>query len=126
MWHNAKRCVCGPLPHARNGKLRGIQPGSAPPFFTSPSFRSAVRSGLPNVEACERLIEGDAVNLEREPNNAHDSNAILVLGDDDCELGYVPREEALAIAPLMDAPTLLAESAKYGKRPTVRQCRSYR
>ena len=30
-------------------------------------------------------------------------NAIRVLGDDDCELGYVPREEARPIAPLLDA-----------------------
>jgi hypothetical protein len=54
-------------------------------------------------EACERLVEGDAVTLEREPDNAHDSNAILVLGDKDCELGYVPREEAGQMAPLLDA-----------------------
>jgi len=104
VWHNAKRCVHGPLPLAQNGKLRGTQRGCAPAFFTSPSFQSAVLSGLPERrEACERLIEGDAINLEREPKNPHDSNAILVLSDDDCELGYVPREEALAIAPLMDA-----------------------
>lgn len=54
-------------------------------------------------EACERLIEGDPVTLEREPDNIHDSNAILVLGQDDCELGYVPREEACDLAPLLDA-----------------------
>lgn len=53
-------------------------------------------------EACERLIEGDTVTLEREPDNTHDRNAILVLGDDDCELGYVPREEARDMAPLLD------------------------
>jgi HIRAN domain len=46
------------------------------------AFRSEERR-----EACERLIVGDTVRLEREPDNAHDSNAILVLGDDDCELG---------------------------------------
>jgi HIRAN domain len=33
----------------------------------------------------------------------HDSNAIFILGDDDCELGYVPREGARDIAPLLDA-----------------------
>jgi hypothetical protein len=62
------------------------------------AFRSAERR-----EGCERLIEGDAVRLEREPDNIHDSNAILVLGEDDCELGYVPRDEALKMAPLLDA-----------------------
>ena len=45
----------------------------------------------------------DNLKFEREPDNIHDSNAILILGDDDCELGYVPREEAIKIAPLLDA-----------------------
>jgi HIRAN domain len=54
-------------------------------------------------DACERLVEGDSVSLEREPDNPHDANAIRVLGDDDCELGYVPQEEARSIAPLLDA-----------------------
>ena len=53
--------------------------------------------------ACERLMVDDNVKLEREPDNVHDSNAILILGDDDCELGYVPREEARDIARLLDA-----------------------
>jgi hypothetical protein len=48
-------------------------------------------------EACGRLVEDDSVRLEREPDNAHDSNAILVLAEDDSELGYVRREEARAI-----------------------------
>jgi hypothetical protein len=53
-------------------------------------------------EACDRLVEDDVVTLEREPQNTHDENAILVLADGDCELGYVPREEASVIARLMD------------------------
>ena len=53
-------------------------------------------------EACQRLEEDDSVRLEREPDNAHDSNAILVLSEDDSELGYVPREEARAMARLLD------------------------
>ena len=62
------------------------------------AFRSQERR-----EACERLLVDDNVNLEREPDNIHDLNAILILGDDDCELGYVRREEARDIAPLLDA-----------------------
>jgi hypothetical protein len=54
-------------------------------------------------EACARIIDGDSVSLERERDNAHDANAILVLGADDCELGYVPREEAAVMAPLLDS-----------------------
>jgi hypothetical protein len=62
------------------------------------AFRFAERRA-----ACERLQEGDAVTLEREPDNVHDSNAILVLDGDDSELGYVPREKARDIAGLLEA-----------------------
>lgn len=64
--------------------------------------RGAMRSAE-RREACERLLEGDTLTLEREPDNTHDANAVLVLGDGDCEIGYVPREDAQAMAPLLDA-----------------------
>jgi hypothetical protein len=67
-------------------------------FAVSGVFRSEARR-----EACERLIDGDRVSLEREPDNAHDANAILVFSEDDCELGYVPRVEAALMAPLLDS-----------------------
>jgi HIRAN domain len=67
-------------------------------FAVRGAFRFAERR-----EGCERLIVGDVVTLEREVDNVHDVNAILVLGGGDCELGYVPREEARAMAPLLDA-----------------------
>jgi hypothetical protein len=67
-------------------------------FAVRGAFRSEERR-----EACERLSEGDTVTLEREPDNSHDTNAVLVLGDADCELGYVPREKARELAPLLDA-----------------------
>ena len=67
-------------------------------FHVAGAFRFAERR-----EACERLIEDDRVRFEREPDNQHDVNSILVLTEDDCELGYVPREAASAIAPLLDA-----------------------
>jgi len=50
------------------------------------AFRSEERR-----HACNRLMVGDVVTLQREPGNTHDSNAILILGDGDVELGYVPR-----------------------------------
>jgi hypothetical protein len=77
---------------ARSGVLHKAE------FHVAGAFRFAERR-----EACERLIDDDSVRLEREPDNQHDANAILVLTEDDCELGYVPREEARAIAPLLDA-----------------------
>lgn len=52
--------------------------------------------------ACELCSEDDPVWLEREPDNAHDRNAVLVetVGGD--ALGYVPREEARDFAPILD------------------------
>jgi hypothetical protein len=66
-------------------------------FPIAGAFRSEERR-----DACERLIVDDIVTFEREPDNVHDANAILILGADDCELGYVRREEASDIAPLLD------------------------
>ena len=68
--------------------------------FADPPIDRSPRRGR---EACERLVQDDSVTLEREPDKVHDSNAILVLAEDDCELGYVPREEARDMALLLDA-----------------------
>jgi hypothetical protein len=67
-------------------------------FVVRGAFRTSERR-----EACEGLLEGDDLTLEREAENVHDANAVLVLSADDRELGYVPREEALALAPFIDA-----------------------
>ena len=80
------------LAHARAGILYRAE------FPVRGAFRFAARR-----EACERLTDGDSVSLEREPDNSHDPNAILVLGENDCELGYVGREEAADMAPLLDS-----------------------
>ena len=51
-------------------------------------------------------IEAITVRLEREPNNPHDSNAIKVLisvnGSASYKLGYLPRQQAALLAPLLD------------------------
>lgn len=61
-----------------------------------------VRFSEERQDACAGLDVGEAVALEREPDNAHDENAILVMSSDDCELGHVPREHASEMAPLLD------------------------
>lgn len=66
-------------------------------FMVMGAVRSAERR-----EGCEGLDVGDVVTLEREPDNRHDANAILVLTSDGTELGYVPRSEASEMAPLLD------------------------
>lgn len=67
-------------------------------FVVMGARRSAERR-----EGCAGLEVGEAVVLEREPDNSHDANAVLVLTQDETELGYVPREEAKHMAPLLDA-----------------------
>jgi hypothetical protein len=66
-------------------------------FPIAGAFRSEERR-----DACERLIVDDIVTFERERDNVHDGNAILILGGDDSELGYVRRDEARDIAPFLD------------------------
>lgn len=49
------------------------------------------------------LAERDPLLIEREPTNAYDPNAIKVLSPDgNLHLGYVAKEVAIEIAPLMD------------------------
>jgi hypothetical protein len=67
-------------------------------FVVMGARRSAERR-----EGCASLSVGEAVVLEREPDNTHDGNAVLVLAEDGTELGYVPREDAKQMAPLLDA-----------------------
>jgi hypothetical protein len=54
-------------------------------------------------EACEALNVADHVVFEREPDNRHDRNAILIFDTAGNELGYVPRFDAGEMAPLIDA-----------------------
>ena len=66
-------------------------------FIVAGALRSAERR-----EACESLSESETVVFEREPDNVHDENAILVLRSNDAELGYIPRDDAWRLARLLD------------------------
>ena len=57
--------------------------------------------GAAAVQAAAALSEGDTLDLRREPDNAYDSNAIQVYLED-LHLGYVERDQAAWIAPLID------------------------
>jgi hypothetical protein len=63
-------------------------------------------------DSCERLNVGDAVLLEREPENRQDRNAILVLSENGDELGYVPRQHAREMAPLLDGGAVYEATVK--------------
>lgn len=61
-------------------------------FPIAGAFRSEERRG-----ACERLIVDDVVQFEREPDNVHDANAILILGGEPSWLERLPCSLALAL-----------------------------
>ena len=63
-------------------------------------------------EGCEGLQVGEGVVLEREPDNRHDANAILILNSAGDELGYVPREDAADMAPLLDTGAWVEATVK--------------
>lgn len=51
-----------------------------------------------------RLKDGDSLWLDREPSNSHDKNAIAVYAATGAgQVGYIRRDEAKLLAPLMDA-----------------------
>jgi hypothetical protein len=53
--------------------------------------------------AFNELLPGNVLSLEREASNAYDPNAIMVCGQDNMiHLGYVAKEVAIELAPLMD------------------------
>lgn len=53
--------------------------------------------------AADAAAPGRALELRRDPDNVHDPNAIAVHGRGGEQLGWVPRELAAELAPLIDA-----------------------
>lgn len=59
--------------------------------------------GIDDKAFFQTLAEGDVLLLEREPSNPYDPNAIKVTSQDNTyHVGYVAKEVAVEIAPLMD------------------------
>lgn len=54
-------------------------------------------------EIIEMLSEGDELVLEREFDNGYDENAIAVFDEFYAQIGYINKELASELAPLMDA-----------------------
>ncbi len=53
-------------------------------------------------EVVSSLSSSEQVVFEREPQHPHDPNAIAIHTQDGRSIGYIPRDEARRIAPLMD------------------------
>lgn len=59
---------------------------------------------------------GEMVLLNREPTNAYDSNAIQVKNVYGVQIGHIPRQVALKLAPFMDSRKLLCEAETTGPK----------
>jgi hypothetical protein len=87
--------------------------------------RGAPLGGASAIFLYGDLARGDPVLLFREPTNPDDPNAIKVL-DFDCEgfVGYIAREKAAIMAPLIDAGWVY--TAKVTVPAEVRHIRGHR
>jgi hypothetical protein len=65
------------------------------------------------------VVDGTLLQLERDPNNIHDSNAIRVtlLGQPDQQIGFVPRRIAMVLAPYIDSGLYTADMVVARRRP---------
>jgi hypothetical protein len=59
----------------------------------------------------ERLVVGERLLLRRDPTNRYDKNAVAVMTLSGAQAGFIPKELAARLAPVMDAHggTLAAE-----------------
>lgn len=63
---------------------------------------------IPNIDALEPFIhEGSKLNFVREPSNAYDHMAIRVEMEDGQKIGFVPQDDNVVFARLMDAGKFL-------------------
>lgn len=84
--------------------------GSLLPFVREILLIECHVAGTSHQELTEvepQLAVGDALILEREPENPHDARAIRIRHMNGAMLGYVPRAKNEALANLMDAGKLL-------------------
>jgi hypothetical protein len=65
-------------------------------------------------KAIRALKKGEEVLLVREPKNTFDRNAVAVHNGDFLKLGYVPRQDAPAVAKAMAAGEVQAHCAAAG------------
>lgn len=80
-------------------------------------------AGTSHIEGMEELEPhlqtGDRLDFFREPDNQYDAQAIVIKTADGVKIGYVPRQDNVIFARLMDAGKLLfgriSEKEKKGK-----------
>lgn len=106
------------LLHGKNGEVSIPKPFERDIFL----FDTYV-AGTSHVEGIEELEPhlqiGDRLAFFREPENPYDAQAIVIKTTDSVKIGYVPRQDNVIFARLMDAGKLLfgkiKEKEKKGK-----------
>jgi hypothetical protein len=84
---------------ARN--VGGFAVSDQPPSFTGIPCRGCFYTPA-GCMIVEIMPKGAPVICQRQPDNPYDSNAIMVLNEDEIWFGYIGREYAAEIAPWMD------------------------
>ena len=94
------------LLHSNNGELAIPKPFERDIFL----FESYV-AGTSYIEGIEELEPhlniDDKLNFYREPDNPHDKKAIVIKNTDGVKIGYVPKNDNVIFARLMDAGKLI-------------------
>lgn len=106
------------LLHGKNGEVSMPKPFERDIFL----FDTYV-AGTSHVEGIKELEPhlqiGDRLAFFREPENPYDAQAIVIKTTDGVKIGYVPRQDNVIFARLMDAGKLLfgkiTEKEKKGK-----------
>ena len=68
-------------------------------------------AGMTKHSGAVHIQVGDAVTLTREPHNAHDENATMIVAPGGEKAGYVPRQYSAMVAGLLDAGAQLEATA---------------
>ena len=115
----------GELVNVEHGGVLGLLHGAGggmtipKPFAHDIFLLSTVVAGTSHVEGIMELEpflqEGDRLKLLREPDNSEDSYAILIKNQDGVKIGYIPQQNNVILARLMDAGKLLYAKIEYKK-----------
>lgn len=94
------------LIHSENGEISIPKPFERDIFL----FDTYV-AGTTHIEGIEELEphmnEGDKLDFFREPDNRYDAQAIMIKTLNGVKIGYVPKQDNVIFARLMDAGKLL-------------------
>jgi hypothetical protein len=94
------------LLHQKNGEIDFPKPFERDIFlFDTHVAGTTFITGI--EELAPHLNINDKLDFFREPDNPHDSKAIVIRNSDGIEVGYVPQADNLIFSRLMDAGKLL-------------------